>query len=75
MRRTLKKQDKEAYPKTIETDVPEKQLKHFFKSFNGNYQIAKNIRDMCVFAKQDITVDPPFSNMDLHQLPQHAHLL
>ena len=26
---------------------------------------AKNIRDKCVFAKQDITADPPFSNMDL----------
>ena len=53
------------YPKTIETDVPEKQLKHFFKSINENYQISKNIRDMCVFAKQDITADPPFSNMDI----------
>ena len=53
------------YPKTIETDVNEKRLKHFFKSSNGNYQIAKTIRDMCVFAKQDITADPPFSNMDL----------
>jgi two-component system, chemotaxis family, CheB/CheR fusion protein len=53
------------YPKTIETDVPEKQLKQFFKSFNGSYLIAKTIRDFCVFAKQDITSDPPFSNMDL----------
>ena len=53
------------YPTTIETDVNEKRLKHFFTSFSGNYQICKTIRDMCVFAKQDITADPPFSNMDL----------
>ena len=53
------------YPPTIETDVNEKRLKHFFKSSNGNYQISKTIRDKCVFAKQDITADPPFSNMDL----------
>ena len=55
------------YQKTIETDVSETRLKHFFTSFNGygNYQITKTIRDMCVFAKQDITADPPFSNMDL----------
>ena len=53
------------YPTTIETDVNEKRLKHFFTSFNGNYQISKAIRDKCVFAKQDITADPPFSNMDL----------
>ena len=63
--KNIEKARQGTYPKTIETDVPEKQLKHFFKSFNGNYQIAKKIRDMCVFAKQDITVDPPFSNMDL----------
>ena len=53
------------YPPTIETDVNEKRIKHFFKSSNGNYQISKTIRDKCVFAKQDITADPPFSNMDL----------
>ena len=53
------------YPKTIENDVNENRLKHFFISFNGNYQISKTIRDKCVFAKQDITADPPFSNMDL----------
>jgi two-component system CheB/CheR fusion protein len=34
-------------------------------SFNGNYQITKQIRDMCVFAKHDLTNDPPFSNLDL----------
>ncbi len=63
--KNIEKARQGTYPKTIETDVPEKQLKHFFKSFNGNYLIAKNIRDLCVFAKQDITADPPFSNMDL----------
>ncbi len=53
------------YSTTIESDVNEKRLKRFFKSSNGNYQISKTIRDKCVFAKQDITADPPFSNMDL----------
>ena len=53
------------YSTTIETDVNEKRLKYFFKISNGNYQIAKTIRDKCIFAKQDITADPPFSNMDL----------
>ncbi len=43
----------------------ENRLKRFFTNFSGNYQISKIIRDKCVFAKQDITADPPFSNMDL----------
>ncbi len=55
------------YQKTIEADVSENRLKRYFVSLNsgGNYQISKKIRDKCVFAKQDITADPPFSNMDL----------
>jgi two-component system, chemotaxis family, CheB/CheR fusion protein len=53
------------YLKAIEETVPEKRLKRFFTSFNGNYQITKQIRDMCVFAKHDLTNDPPFSNLDI----------
>ena len=53
------------YPKTIEDKVSESRLKRFFNRQNGNYQITKLIRDMCIFAKQDITSDPPFSNLDL----------
>jgi two-component system CheB/CheR fusion protein len=40
-------------------------LKHFFSKVEQKYQISKSIRDMCVFAKQDLTRDPPFSNLDL----------
>jgi two-component system CheB/CheR fusion protein len=53
------------YPKTIADNVSENRLRLFFSSQNGNYQIAKLIRDMCIFAKQDITSDPPFSNLNL----------
>jgi two-component system CheB/CheR fusion protein len=53
------------YPKTIEENISENKLKRFFSKQNGNYQITKLIRDMCIFAKQDITSDPPFSNLDL----------
>ena len=63
--KNIEKARQGTYPKTIETDVPERQLKQFFQIYNGGYIIRKNIRDMCVFAKQDITADPPFSNMDL----------
>ena len=38
------------------------------------YRVAKAVRDCLVFAKQDVTRDPPFSRVDLDQLPQPAHL-
>jgi two-component system CheB/CheR fusion protein len=53
------------YLKTIEDSVSENRLKRFFTTNNGNYQVIKPIRDMCIFAKHDLTRDPPFSNMNL----------
>jgi two-component system CheB/CheR fusion protein len=53
------------YPETIADDVSEERLKQFFAKSNGHYQINKSIRDMCIFAKQDLTRDPPFSNLDI----------
>jgi two-component system CheB/CheR fusion protein len=40
-------------------------LRRFFVKLPNGYQINKSIRDMCVFARQDITKDPPFSRLDL----------
>jgi two-component system CheB/CheR fusion protein len=42
------------------------QLARFFTvTSNGNYLINRAIRDQCVFARQDVTRDPPFSSLDL----------
>ena len=32
---------------------------------DDGYQISRSIRDMCVFAKQNVTKDPLFSKLDL----------
>ena len=32
---------------------------------SGGYRISKSIRDLCVFAKQNVAADPPFSRLDL----------
>jgi two-component system CheB/CheR fusion protein len=53
------------YPETIANDVSEERLRHFFAKSNNHYQINKSIRDICIFAKQDLTRDPPFSNLDI----------
>ncbi|MDD5544176.1 MAG: chemotaxis protein CheB [Acidobacteriia bacterium] len=46
-------------------DVSAARLKRFFTKANGGYQIRKMIREMCVFAKQNLIKDPPFHNLDL----------
>lgn len=53
------------YPSTIESEVSPERLRRFFVKESGGYRVGKLVRDLCVFAKQNITADPPFSKMDL----------
>ena len=53
------------YPESISLDVSAERLQRYFQKTDGGYQVTKTIRDMCVFAKQDITKDPPFSRLDM----------
>lgn len=53
------------YPKNIVSDVSPTRLKQFFTHDDSFYRIKKQIREMVVFAEQDITRDPPFSKLDL----------
>lgn len=53
------------YPPNIAQDVLPERLERFFTEVDGRYQVIKAIRDMCVFARHDVTRNPPFSRMDL----------
>jgi two-component system CheB/CheR fusion protein len=53
------------YPQAAIEDVSPDRLKRFFVIEEGGYRINKKLRDMCVFAKQNFTDDPPFSHLDL----------
>ena len=56
------------YPESIVSDVSPERLERFFSRFDTGYQIVKSIRETCVFAKHDLTRDPPFSRLDLISL-------
>jgi two-component system, chemotaxis family, CheB/CheR fusion protein len=53
------------YSGAIEKDVSPVRLRRFFAKRDGNYQINPSVRDLCTFARQNITADPPFSRLDL----------
>jgi two-component system CheB/CheR fusion protein len=53
------------YPQTVTADVAPERLRRFFSKSDGGYRISKAVRDLCVFARQDLTRDPPFSKLDL----------
>ncbi len=44
---------------------PERRHRFFNFLEGGGYQISKALRELCVFARQDLGSDPPFSNLDL----------
>ncbi len=47
------------------TPVSPEQRHGFFTLVEGGYRISKSVRELCVFARQDLGSDPPFSNLDL----------
>jgi two-component system CheB/CheR fusion protein len=62
---SLEKARAGVYPESIAADVSGDRLRRFFIKVNGSYQISRSIRDMCIFARQNLTKDPPFSKLDL----------
>ncbi len=53
------------YLSNIEREVSGERLRRFFIKLDDHYQIAKPIRDLCIFARHDLTYDPPYSRLDL----------
>src|SRR5439155_39674 len=53
------------YPESVAMDISSERLRRFFLKVEDGYQINKHIRDIVVFAKQDLAKDPPFSKLDL----------
>ncbi|WP_222101906.1 chemotaxis protein CheB [Methylomonas koyamae] len=53
------------YPATIAADVSPDRLNGFFIAKDNGYCINKEIREMVIFAQQNIIADPPFTRLDL----------
>jgi two-component system CheB/CheR fusion protein len=53
------------FPENITASVSTERLGRFFLKTEGGYQISRQIRDLCIFSRQDVTKDPPLSKMDL----------
>ncbi len=53
------------YAKTLADDISPQRLRRFFVEEEGGYRVNKMLREMVVFARQNLISDPPFSRMDL----------
>jgi len=54
-----------AYPPNIVQDVLPERLPRFFVKGEAGYRVKKEIREMVVFAIQNVIKDPPFTKLDL----------
>ncbi|MGE5699695.1 MAG: chemotaxis protein CheB [Deltaproteobacteria bacterium] len=63
--RSIEKARTGIYPDSIAEDVSPERLRRFFVESDHGYQVSKSIRDMCIFARQNLIKDPPFSKIDL----------
>ncbi|MHB8881633.1 MAG: chemotaxis protein CheB [Thermodesulfovibrionales bacterium] len=61
----IEKARKGLYPESISKEVSSERLRRFFIKTEAGYQISKAIREMCIFARQNLVKDPPFSKIDL----------
>ncbi|NDQ55485.1 MAG: chemotaxis protein CheR [Acidipila sp.] len=53
------------YSERILEEVSPERLRRFFTKVEAGYRVSKSVRDLCVFAKQNLAEDPPFSHMNL----------
>jgi len=53
------------YAKSMVQDVSSERLRRFFVEEDGGYRVSKSLREMIIFARQNLLIDPPFSRMDL----------
>jgi two-component system CheB/CheR fusion protein len=53
------------FPENISADVSADRLSRFFAKEERGYRVRKEIREMVIFAPQDLTMDPPFTKLDI----------
>ena len=63
------------YPDTLATELSADRMRRFFIKVDRGYQVSKRVRDCCIFARQNLSNDPPFFAYRDSQLPQRPDLL
>ncbi len=53
------------YPTSIAADVDDRRLRRYFTRVDDGYQVARALREQCIFSRHNLLDDPPFSRLDL----------
>jgi two-component system CheB/CheR fusion protein len=63
-RDAIEKARKGLFPKNIISDISQERLNRFFTIDPEGYRVSSQIREMVVFAPQNVIKDPPFTKLD-----------
>ena len=53
------------FPPNIAADVTPERLSRYFIQVERGYQVSMSVREMVVFAQQNLIMDPPFTRLDI----------
>jgi two-component system CheB/CheR fusion protein len=53
------------FPLGIKADVSQERLERYFTNDNDTYRVRKEIREMAIFAPQNLINDPPFTKLNI----------
>jgi len=53
------------FPSNISADVSEARLKRFFTKEEHGYRVRKEVRELVIFAPQNLILEPPFTKLDI----------
>ncbi len=53
------------YPEAVASQISPERLERFFVRHGNMYQVAREVRDLCLFSLHNLIADPPFSRLDL----------
>ncbi|MEI7733313.1 MAG: chemotaxis protein CheB [Verrucomicrobiota bacterium] len=53
------------YPENIAADISPERLSRFFAKEAHGYRVRKEIRELVIFAPQNLIMDPPFTKLDI----------
>jgi two-component system CheB/CheR fusion protein len=54
-----------AYPADALREVSPERVRRFFTQIEGGHEVNPQVREICIFARHDVTKDPAFSKLDL----------
>ena len=63
--RTIDLARKGVYNESAVLNVSPERLRRFFVRTDSGYQVARSIREMCIFSRHNVAKDPPLSRMDI----------